>query len=527
MGRRSREKKQRVDEAPPDDGGPRLVGLETLVFTAGAVLMGLEVTGSRILAPHFGNSVFVWGSLISVVLTALAAGYFEGGKLADRRPSYPLLLALTSVAAALILLVPAFGHPICRALASVGFGERSGPLVGSLLLFLPPSFLMGMVSPFAVRLGARSMESVGRVAGTLYAVSTLGSIFGTLLTTFVLIPFMGTVLILKALGAVLVTVPALLYFLHARNGGAAAAAVVVAVVGLALPSAPADALLTGEVLVFETESPYHHIRVIDVQGRYRFMKFDRFYEGGIELSPPHRTMQPYTDYFELAFLVQPRIERALFIGTGAGTGVRSFLAENPDMRIDVVDVDAEVIAAAESQFHMPRLPNVESHPRDGRAFLSSGALEGGYDAIIVDAFTVGGRIPFHMVTREFFALCASRLRPGGALVMNVNGTFGSKGNEIYLSAWKTLSEVFPRLYPFATRARDQAQAIIVVGHLEDVGITPDEWTARASRFEMKSRVTQNTIEKMAADLVWPPPDVNGAVLFTDDYVPVETMPLAF
>ena len=178
-------------------------GLKLLVFSAGAVLMGLEIAGSRVLAPHFGNSVFVWGSLISVFLVALSLGYFFGGRLADRYPSHVLLSSICALVSLLIFALAAVANGLCGALLDVGLGERGGPLVASLLLFLPPSVGMGMVSPFAIRLATQSVASVGKISGNLYALSTAGSIAGTLLTTFVLIPLIGVSVILKGLGLVL------------------------------------------------------------------------------------------------------------------------------------------------------------------------------------------------------------------------------------------------------------------------------------------------------------------------------------
>lgn len=176
------------------------------MFVAGAVLMGLEIAGSRVLAPHFGNSVFVWGSLISVFLIALAAGYYVGGRLADRQPSMRLLGVVLIAAAIWIFGLSSMGHVVCEAVSNGGFGLVTGPLVAAAILFLPPSVALGIASPFAVRIAATSLGSVGQTAGTLYALSTVGSIVGTLVTTFGLIPLIGVTAILRSLGAALLLV---------------------------------------------------------------------------------------------------------------------------------------------------------------------------------------------------------------------------------------------------------------------------------------------------------------------------------
>ena len=146
---------------------PQGIGLRLLVFTAGGVLMGLEIAGSRVLAPYFGNSVFVWGSLISVFLAALSLGYFFGGRIADKHPSHALLNSICILVSLLIFAIAVLAHGLCGSLVDAGLGEQSGPLVASMLLFLPPSVGMGMVSPFAIRLATQSVSTVGKISGAL------------------------------------------------------------------------------------------------------------------------------------------------------------------------------------------------------------------------------------------------------------------------------------------------------------------------------------------------------------------------
>ena len=139
-------------------------GLRLLVFVAGLVLMGLEIAGSRVLAPYFGNSVFVWGSLISVFLMALAVGYYGGGVLVDRRPSQRLLNGICLAVSAWLFGLAAVGQRICEGVSDAGLGERFGPLAASAILFLPPSVGLGIVSPFSVRIAA---TSIARLAAFL------------------------------------------------------------------------------------------------------------------------------------------------------------------------------------------------------------------------------------------------------------------------------------------------------------------------------------------------------------------------
>ena len=177
--------------------------LYAVVFVCGAVLMSLEMIGSRMLAPYFGNSIFVWGSLISVVLAALSLGYWLGGIAADRWPRFSVLATLIAIPGVIIALLPFVYPGLNRGIADGNMGARLGPLVSCLILFLVPSVFLGTISPFAVRLQARAVASVGSTAGGLYAVSTAGSIVGTLLTTFYLIAVAGVASIVHGLGLTL------------------------------------------------------------------------------------------------------------------------------------------------------------------------------------------------------------------------------------------------------------------------------------------------------------------------------------
>lgn len=179
--------------------------------------MALEILGSRLLSPYFGNSIFVWGSLISVFLAALSAGYYLGGKLADKKPNYKTLALILLIPGILIFILPFFYGMINGAIFNYDFGTRANPLIASILLFFIPSSFLGAVSPFVVRMTTKSVETVGNTSGTVYSISTLGSIFGTLLTAFYLIPSMGIRTIGFLIGGCLLIVSSVTFFSNTRQ----------------------------------------------------------------------------------------------------------------------------------------------------------------------------------------------------------------------------------------------------------------------------------------------------------------------
>jgi MFS family permease len=181
-------------------------------FLIGGVVMGFEMLGSRYLNPYFGGGIGTWAGLISTVLCALTLGYFIGGGIVDRQPS-PRVIALgTALAALYLAAIPHFADLALSAiLSSLGDGP-AGILVASTALLLLPLTALGMFSPVAIRLLITSMHEAGRIAGTVYGISTLGSIFGTLFTTFVLIPAIGSRAITYLAAAILAVCAVSLFF---------------------------------------------------------------------------------------------------------------------------------------------------------------------------------------------------------------------------------------------------------------------------------------------------------------------------
>jgi MFS family permease len=188
--------------------------IKFIVFICGAVVMSFEILGSRVLAPNFGSSVFVWGSLISVFLAGLSAGYYLGGWLADRNPSSRKLGLMIIVPGILFLTFPLYSTPVSDWLFVKDLGVRLSPLLASLILFLIPSVFLGIVSPYTAKLMICSLHTSGKTIGTLYALSTFGSIIGTLITSFYLITIAGTNALIMGQGIILIVIAIPLYFMN-------------------------------------------------------------------------------------------------------------------------------------------------------------------------------------------------------------------------------------------------------------------------------------------------------------------------
>ena len=501
-----------------------------MVLCAGGVLMGLEISASRVLAPYFGNSIFVWGSLISVFLIALSLGYYFGGRVADKRPSHVLLNYILLAVSLWILGIAALSSNCCELLVKTGLDEKYGPLVASLILYLPPGVGMGMVSPFAIRLATRCVSSVGTISGTLYALSTIGGIAGTLLTTFVFIPLIGLSAILGGLALVLSTASVFNLVLWKRREDYVLSfgLILLIVVYLCLPASPRIVFGRHYQAVVDVDTAYHHISVIDnTLDDTREMRFDPYYvESSIRKCPPYPSSSSYTNYFHLAFLALPDIERSLFIGAGGGIGPRAFQMHNSGMDIDLVDIDPKVLELSRTHFFLEDTRRVRTIAKDGRMFVRDTGHK--YDCIVVDAFSAGARIPSHLATREFLQLCDQKMTEDGVFVMNIISAVDGPLAGIFHSMYRTVESVFPNTYVFAAdhqaRGRDQSMNIILLATKTEERIPREEWTARAEGYRSESYVENETIERAVRDLLVDVPDTSAAPLFTDDYSPIDTMP---
>jgi spermidine synthase len=394
------------------DGRRSGVALAALVFGAGIGALATEITASRLLAPYFGSSTIVWANLIGIVLAALALGYWLGGRIADRRPE-PRLLGLIVLASALLVgAIPFAAKPFLE-LTVEGLDTASlGAVVGSFLAVLglcaPPVVLLGMVSPFAVRLAVERVETAGAVAGRLYALSTAGSLLGVFLPALVLIPAVGTQRTFLVVAALLAVSACVL--LGRRY-------LVVAAALAALLAVPPGAVKAEEGLLHEETSFYQYIRVTEEPDGRRLLELNE----GVAVHSVWRRDAVLTGGVWDTFLALPPLlgrplERVAILGNAGGTTARALGRYYPQATVDGVEIDPAVSRVGRRYFGLGDNPRLRVHDLDARPFLRS--TDERYDLIVVDAYHQP-YVPFYLATREFFALVRERLRPGGIVALNV------------------------------------------------------------------------------------------------------------
>ncbi|HXF82089.1 MAG TPA: fused MFS/spermidine synthase [bacterium] len=498
--------------------------LRLVVFGSGAVLMALEIVGSRVLAPYFGSSVYVWGSLISIFLAALSVGYYLGGLAADRWPRPGVLAATLGTAGVLVLLLPVVARPILEAFSAWDLGPRLSPLLASVVLFALPSVLMGATSPFAIKLAATTLARVGNTAGVLYAISTAGSILGTLLTAFVLIPTMGVRAILYALGVSLVAFAALMLLLATRAARLAAAAALLALV-LGRPPVAAQTQCGELRTLFVKDTEYHHIRV-EEDGCIRWLFFNRSRQGGARLGNMLDTPLVYPDYVLLAWLVNPQISRVLMVGLGAGSIPRRLLHEFPQVRVDSVELDPTVRDVAKQFFQVVENDRHRIIIEDGRRFLLKASER--YDLIVMDAYNHEG-VPFHLTTREFIQLAKRHLTPGGMIMAHVIGYFEGPRSRLFRAIYKTYATEFPALYVFGEGWRSRkdassARSIMLLATARP-GLQQKDFLLTLEHLRRQRRIGPALLTRYVYDLYEEPVPVGDVPVLTDDYAPVDILPV--
>lgn len=503
---------------PPAPAGPRphldpalRVYLLACAAVSGAMVMVLEILGSRVVGPFFGVSLFVWTALITVALVALAAGAAIGGVLADRRPDPGWLFGLLIAAGVLVILVPLERGLVLR--AAMGLGLRTGALVSAAVLFGPPLLLLGCVTPAVVRIATRDLSALGRTVGLFSALSTLGSFVGTVLTGFVLLAHFGVNGIFAVVGTILIGLGAV-YFAVFRRRRAPLAALLLPALLLATPE-PGPATLPNGVRVepvARRESPYGTVRVIDYRygtNHAREMTIDGLVQGGIDVDTGLST---YGYTYLLGIL--PRLrnpEGRTCLSVGLGGGTIPVWYERQGVRADVVDIDPEVVALAGEYFNFRISGDVVIG--DGRHYLQSATRR--WDYIILDAFT-GDTTPAHLLSLESLQAVRARLAPGGVFGINLIGALRGE-TLITASIVETLRQVFPtvEVVPLFDEPEESGNMIVIAHDRPAPPLTP----ADAAGFPVHPAARETVERNFGRSFAFPPG--TPAMVLRDDYNPME------
>lgn len=477
--------------------------------------MVVEVLGSRVIGPFFGVSLFIWTSLIAVTMIALSLGYAVGGVLADRHGTPEALYSIILIAGILVLGIPFAKASVLE--LCVPLGLRLGSFLSSSLLFGPPLFLLGCVSPYLIKIAAREMNNLGRTVGGFYALSTIGSVVGTALTGFVLIAYLGVDRIFHLVGVLLIML-SLGYFLFFRKLYWAAPALLS--VFILLPGDKPQQLVkimddgTQASLVASHDSHYGNLKVVDYRFEEKHIReliIDGLVQGGLDMVNG-LSIYEYSYFLEqLPVALNPQGKNCLVIGLGAGVVPRWY--ESQGIITDVVDIDESVVEFAQTYFNFTLQGDV--HIQDARYFLRTHQQT--YDYVVLDVFN-GDTTPAHLLSLEALQLVAEKLSGNGVLGINLAG---SVGREPYMTASvvKTLQQVFDQveIYPtFDVTEGDGSGNLVIIAYFGNTRVA-DFSKAQVAK-------VHPTVQKIYFSLLnkqFRFPKSTEAIILTDNYNPVD------
>ena len=489
--------------------------LQAVSFFSGTAVMVQELAGSRLCAPYFGTSLIVWTALIGIIMTSLCIGNWLGGALSDRRPEARMLGRILMLSAVIIAVTAYFSGFILSSLQGGRLNLYISSVYASAALFCPSSILMGMVSPYTVRLAIIDVGSSGAVSGRLSALNSAGSILGTFLGGFVLISLFPSGVIMMLVACVCALLSVLVY-----TGAWRRIIAFVIFIGLGIFSSWVYRTGLPFALVGEQiDTRYSHLSVAESIDRRngRRLRILITEPGAAQslmyLDNPSELVSEYTKFYDLAFRYNPGIKRILMLGGGGYSVPKHILKEYPEVSIDVVELDPGVTQAARKYFYLEDNPRMNIYHEDARTFLNRAKADNiePYDAVFMDTFNSAIVIPFQLTTVETGSLIHSLLKPGGVLAVNViSSLYGHKSGVLH-GIYKAFSQsfatmmIFPANAPGVQYSRSLQNIMLIAGDfVPDGTLSGDKYAALLSH---------QWLEPFTPDA--------GVPVFSDSFAPVE------
>lgn len=489
-----------------------------MAFLSGASIMVVEISANRILAPWFGNSIYTWSGLIGVILVAMSCGYYMGGRLIDRNSNYLILPHLFLASAFLTLSVPFLEAFLTRYLENIDI--IWGPVIATAILFATPAFLLGAVSPIATRLISllSSDRQIGIAAGSVGMLSTMGSVIGTFLAGFVLIPMVQINIIFGITGSILALLAVAGYILFNKKSSktlVTTASVAILAFGVTLSMFIMNTK-RHESIIFDKNTFYHRIRV-QKQDRYtddslKVIYLDSTVEGA-QYEKSKEIPIEYQRYWELVKVFAPEPKSAAFLGAGSFTMPEALADSYPDAKIDVMEIDPEVVEVGRRFFRVNDYPQISPVVGDARRSLRMSERK--YDLIFGDAYNGIRYIPAHLVTKEFFEIVKSSLSDNGVYMMNIITAIEGENSKLFHGIVNTVMQSFEHIHVFSVNPHDmkEAQNIILVAANRKMDMK------LSARFHGKEK---KRLEGLLSTYIAPSSyNIDDSLVFTDSFNPIE------
>ena len=460
--------------------------LEITVFICGAISMILELVAARVLSPYVGSSNLIWTTIIGVMLISMSIGYWIGGKKADKDPNINNLSNLILLGALTASLIPLLETILVKNFADISNNLVLIALITSTVIFGIPSFVLATVSPFAVKLRDKEYKNVGEISGRTSSLSTIGSIFGTFLAGFLLIPTFGVRAIVLGITIILLVLAILLYENKNKKYLIFAGIIAICIFAFQIIGKIAFEQANPDIIE-DVDSEYSRIWIKQVSGNNKTYKTMQV-ENGLESYIDEETGEmgaKYLYYYDLADYYLKDFKYTLMIGGAAYTYPTHYLDKFQDKKIDVSEIDEKMTELAVEQFNLDiNNKSLNIYHQDGRSFLNT--TKNKYDVILIDAFK-GENAPFELTTYEAMKNVKNILNDNGMVITNIISSIEGKESDFIKYEYSTYKKVFDDVKVFKVRHQedDERQNLILMGFKGNANIDDNKYTEYENLLNME------------------------------------------
>lgn len=438
--------------------------LEIIVFLAGAIGMGLELIAARVLSPYVGSSNVVWTSIIGIILASMSLGYWLGGKNADKDANIDKLSNILLFAALFTSVIPLLETIFVKQFAGMIGNLIIAAILCAIIVFSIPSFILAMISPFAVKIKSQEEDEIGSLSGRISSLSTIGSITGTFLMGFILIPNIGVSNINIGVTLTLVIMSILSREKRDKKYLCTTLLLICMMLILIFLGKWSFKLSNSDILL-DTDSQYSRIWVKQIETEkttYKTLQVDTGLESYIDAESGEMGAK-YLQFYDLFEYFNKDAQNTLLIGGEAYTYPMHYLDKYENKTIDVIEIDNKMTQIAEHQFGLNvNEPRLKIYNQDGRSYLNYS--ENKYDTILLDAFK-GVNAPFELTTYEALVNAKNMLNDNGMILTNIISSLEGKDSEFIRYEYATYRAVFDDVKIFMVNSKDTTikQNLILVG----------------------------------------------------------------
>ncbi|MDT8308601.1 MAG: fused MFS/spermidine synthase [Bacteroidales bacterium] len=497
-----------------DLSNPRGIILLLIAFLEGAAVMAAELLGAKMVAPFFGTTIYSWAAVLAVTLFGLAAGYYTGGWLTTKHAPKRILFVVLLLSGFFLLLMPFASNVIMKALLDASI--ITGLIISLLVFMFPPVFLFGMVSPAIIHALVHDMDDTGKMAGRVYAISTVGGVLNTLLLGFYIIPQYGIKATALVWGIIVLLMP-LLIIRGKRRGKMALFILLFITVSVAAQWRSSEGAGQRMIIQYASEGLLGQVKVVDIEGMLLNDKSVK--PRGLLVNNTWQTIYNRNDgksLLDYVYFITPLLKNApadnkdaLLVGLGGGMLAREML--HAGYSLDVVEIDKRLEILARRYFDMK--PGADIIIDDGRHYIEK--IDKEYGVIVLDAF-LGENAPWHLLTKECFSTIKSKLSNNGMLIIEFFGFTDGVEGRASRSIYKTLHKTGFEVTMIKTRkVPDGNENLIIVG-------TKSPFSLEGIHSDTLSYFKEAEVIHLS-EYQYSFDDVSDAIILTDDLPALEIM----